>query len=84
MLKNLFVNQTQTLIYISVCVHVCMCACVCVKRKNKGWLKERKSEAEKKTWILRVLGSVFFKGRLMESNITAETLSSLLSVRAFE
>lgn len=29
-------------------------------------------------------GVCFFKWKLMESNITAETLSSLLSVRAFE
>lgn len=61
-----------------------MCACVCTKGKNKDWLKAGKSEAEKKTGILRVLGYVFFKWKLMESNITAETLSSFLSVRAFE
>lgn len=64
-------------------MHACVYVCV-LREKIKADSNKENQRQKKKTWLLRVLGYVFFKWKLMESNITAETLSSLLSVRAFE
>jgi len=62
---------------------VCVSTCVC-KKKIKVDTKEENERQKKKDQDPEGFWVCIFKRKLMESNITAETLSSLLSVRAFE